>query len=519
MCQLDELQHLKSERFIVRDALATLPKDLDVTYERVFLRIPEEERSFVCHIFYWFCFYRELDIHQDGLPYMLLLDAARTSILRTGHSTDNRYYDSERLKELCGCLIVLQQGDSESDTLITFAHYTVKEYLDSTRILQSPTSSFSTQMSTILPICLDVVFFQAQSVTFSDVVRLKQDTKFSDRDDWRYLAQVFPLHCAFCALHSMRVKNLSLEICANESLFGLMKSLLKPSGQYFRWLRECTVDGAKDELWFPLGRGNSEYTAPTVWTVVWKESATDTEAALLLSLLLISGDIICPLTMKILGEVDPNILLRRKVMLQKRMEIVEENESNDGDSSGTSIFAYYTFSGSVIEVMSQFVDHSFESFRFLLKSYPGFYDPSTTLLHFIGYHGVSGTDRYSCDNDYNSDCLVRTLLEAGAEPNPSGYRVTPLQIAVAAWDLEGVQLLLEYGADPEGTGDPNGLIWPHTSPKFRFNGLHGKSPLQICRTRECFHHVKNDIRIERKPALEQIEQLLLQGRRNLSLAR
>ncbi|KFY78366.1 hypothetical protein V498_09119, partial [Pseudogymnoascus sp. VKM F-4517 (FW-2822)] len=170
VCQLDELQHLKSERFIVRDALATLPKDLDVTYERVFLRIPEEERSFVCHIFYWFCFYRELDIHQDGLPYMLLLDAARTSILRTGHSTDNRYYDSERLKELCGCLIVLQQGDSESDTLITFAHYTVKEYLDSTRILQSPTSSFSTQMSTILPICLDVVFFQAQSVTFSDVV-------------------------------------------------------------------------------------------------------------------------------------------------------------------------------------------------------------------------------------------------------------------------------------------------------------------------------------------------------------
>lgn len=518
MCQLDELQRLKSERSIVRNALATLPKDLDETYERVFLRIPKEEWSFVCHIFYWFCFYRKLDIHRDGLPCILLLDAARTSTMRTGNSTDNRYYDSERLKELCGCLIVLQQGDSESDTLITFAHYTVKEYLDSTRILQSPTSSFSTQMSTISPICLDVVFSQAQSVTCSDVVRLKRDApkKFSGRGSWRYLAQVFSLHCAFCALHSMRVKDLSLQICANESLFGLTKSLFKPSRQYFRWLSYCIVDKDVSELWFPLGQDDYERAGTAVWTVVWEESATDIEAALLLSLLLISGDTICPLTRKILREVDLNILLRRKVVLQKRMYIVEDHVSND---SSTETAHDCTFSGSVIEVMSQFVDHSFENFRFLLKSYPGFYDPSTTLLHFIGHHGVAGKNRYSCDSDYNSDCPVRTLLEAGAEPNPSGCRVTPLQIAVAAWDLEGVQLLLEYGADPEGTGDPNGLIWPHTSLKFRFNGLHGKTPLQICRTRECFHHVGNDIREERAPALEQIEGLLLQGRRNLSSAR
>jgi hypothetical protein len=416
VCQLDELQRLKSERSIVRNALATLPKDLDETYERVFLRIPEEEWSFVCHIFYWFCFYRKLDIHRDGLPCMLLLDAARTSTLRTGNSTDNRYYDSESLKELCGCLIALQQWDSESDTLITFAHYTVKEYLDSTRILQSPTSSFSTQMSTILPICLDVVFFQAQSVTYSDVVRLKQDT---------YLAQIFSLHCAFCALHSMRVKDLSLEICANESLFGLMKSLLKPSGQYFKWLSDCIVDKDEDELSSAFGHYNDEHEATAVWTVVWEESATDTEAALLLSLLLISGDTICPLTKKVLGEIDLDILLRRKVVLQKRMKVV-------ADASGTATVAYYMFSGSVIEVMSQFVDHSFHSFRFLLNSYPGFYDPSTTLLHFIGPHGVIYRIRKSCYNDYNSDCPVRTLLEAGAEPNPSGYRVTPLQIAVAA---------------------------------------------------------------------------------------
>ncbi|PVH69170.1 hypothetical protein DL98DRAFT_598888 [Cadophora sp. DSE1049] len=249
-----------------------------------------------------------------------------------------------------------------------------------------------------------------------------------------------------------------------------------------------------------------------VWTVVWTELATDTEAALLLSLLLIADNTICPLTMKILGEVDLNTLLGRKVVLQKEMTILQETRR--GRQTAIRVTRVnYTFGGSVIEVMSQFVDHSFGIFRFLLKNYPGFYDPSTTLLYFIGHHGVIGWDQYSCNNDYNSDCPVRTLLEAGAEPNLSGYRVTPLQIAVAAWDLEGVQLLLEYGADPEGTGDPKGIIWPRTSPMFKFKGLDRKSPLQICRTRECFPHVGHEIRRDRMPALEQIEQLLLQGRR------
>jgi hypothetical protein len=159
------------------------------------------------------------------------------------------------------------------------------------------------------------------------------------------------------------------------------------------------------------------------------------------------------------------------------MEIVKENESNNGDYSRTSIDAYYTFSGSVIEVMSQFVNHSFESFRFLLKSYPGFYDPFTTLFHFIRYHGMIKKDRYTCDNDVNSDCLIRTLLKVKVKPNPSGYRVTPLQITITAWDLKGIQLLLKYGADPEGIKDLNRFIYSHTSPKFKFNKLYGKSPL------------------------------------------
>ncbi|RKK71217.1 hypothetical protein BFJ69_g11161 [Fusarium oxysporum] len=50
-CQLHELQRLKGERHVVSKALERLPKDLDETYDRVLLRIPQEDWQFVSHAF------------------------------------------------------------------------------------------------------------------------------------------------------------------------------------------------------------------------------------------------------------------------------------------------------------------------------------------------------------------------------------------------------------------------------------------------------------------------------------
>ncbi|KAF5989815.1 hypothetical protein FBULB1_581 [Fusarium bulbicola] len=66
VCQLHELQRLKGNRAVVSKALQRLPKDLDETYDRIFLRIPQEDWQFVSHAFQWLWFYGKLCPYDNG---------------------------------------------------------------------------------------------------------------------------------------------------------------------------------------------------------------------------------------------------------------------------------------------------------------------------------------------------------------------------------------------------------------------------------------------------------------------
>ncbi|KAH6699767.1 hypothetical protein BKA61DRAFT_496302 [Leptodontidium sp. MPI-SDFR-AT-0119] len=440
VCQLYELKYLKGERSVVRNALATLPKNLDETYERIFLRIPKEEWQFVCHAFQWLCFYEELGAPENGTPSVLLLDAIASSTARTGNPNSNVLYDSERLRELCGCLI------SSFGDAMSFAHYTVKEYLDSARIRQSPLSFFSTEMAKVLFTCLDVVLLQAQKFTSSDLEDLK--TASSHLSCWQDLWTKLSFHCAFYAITSIR--RWGQEISVNDAFFGRVKALLDPSAQYF----------IVDQM---------------AWTIVWNESATDNDASVLLSLLLITDDLDSPILTRLFQEADLKALFNNKLALKKDMWVVAYSDE-EGWSSGAEVIIY-EFNGPLMEVMSQFVDYHLESFRSLLINYTRFYNPSTTLLYFIGLHIPAFGEQSACNED-TSDCLVRKLLEAGAQPNLLGYRLTPLQIAVAVRDLEGVRLLLQFKADPNYVGDPNGVVWSTNSLLASFNKFCGIEPFR-----------------------------------------
>lgn len=111
------MQRLKGERDVVSEALARLPKDLDETYDRIFLRIPQEDWQFVSHAFQWLWFRGEPGTPYSGTPSVLLLDAIKSSTSRPDYHNSHVLYNSERLRELCGCLIT-----SLADS-ISFAHY------------------------------------------------------------------------------------------------------------------------------------------------------------------------------------------------------------------------------------------------------------------------------------------------------------------------------------------------------------------------------------------------------------
>jgi hypothetical protein len=60
---------------------------------------------------------------------------------------------------------------------------------------------------------------------------------------------------------------------------------------------------------------------------------------------------------------------------------------------------------------------------------------------------------HRCETVCEASCTLRQLLQLGANPDPEGFPVTPLQIAVFSRDLAGVRTLLEAGADLNNTGD------------------------------------------------------------------
>ncbi|KAM5521489.1 hypothetical protein FOXYSP1_15380 [Fusarium oxysporum f. sp. phaseoli] len=493
VCQLHELQRLKGERNVVIKALERLPKDLDETYDRIFLRIPREDWQFVSHAFQWLWFYGELGPPENGTPSVLLLDAIKSSTSRTEKHKSHVLYNSERLRELCGCLI------SNLEDSISFAHYTVKEYLDSARIRQSSLFVFSTEQAKVLSICLDVLLFQAQALASQNLKDLRGGgpLPFGERDLWSNLS----FHSFFHVITLLRLWG--QEISKSDDFYGRVKSLLCPSTQYFRCLRKLFLSA---ELYEGIDSlYNRGYSSDTLLeTIDWEEHLTYSDASLFLSLLLITNDMESPVSSRLIRQTDLKALFSKRIVLEKERYIYIYDKNGDA----TLFSRTYKFDGPLIEVMFQFLNPNSWDIRRLLVNYAGLYNPSTTLILFIGHYR---SDPEYDESIYNrpSFCPLRHLLEAGAQPNLPGYPITPLQIAVATQNLTAVRLMLHFRADPNYIGDPLGSAWPVNSQMAEFGRFHGMSPLRICRNGNGISLTvdENDLGGEMK--LETIQQLLL----------
>ena len=154
--------------------------------------------------------------------------------------------------------------------------------------------------------------------------------------------------------------------------------------------------------------------------------------------------------------------------------------------------------GSIIEVYAQLTTTNARTFKFLLDYGTGLFDCSKILLLHIAWY------KHDPECGCRGDCLLRGLLDLGADPNfrGSSSRITPLQIAVILGDLDGVSILLDAGADPNDTGSSEGTVWEDGTPMSRFNHLNGHSALYICRNFECYLE-------EREDDFEVIEETLL----------
>jgi hypothetical protein len=493
VCQIDVLQRLKPSSRSILNALANLPRTLDETYERIFLGIPNDDRLFVHHVLRWIYYYNdERRVYYRGdFPCSILLHAIERSTSHLSNGRQDFLYDEEVLRELCGCLIVITSEelfwnmDTAAPT-VTFAHYTVLEFLLSARIFNSPVAFFGIEKESTVVDFTRVTLIEALDAE-SNTLGGKQ--YYDSRDAVaNVVVQDFNSYCAASAMLS--INSWTTHLNDQDDLVTLVFEMMNPSKPHFE--RLCN---SLDAIETVLSENDIECRGQ-FWTTRWVVPPANINSAILFGLggvdkseLLIS---------KLMNKVNIEALFEEEVVLVRKCEV---RTNINGE------FRWCRIKGSIVDAIAQLAVYSSNFgtlFRSLLDSGEQRLNASTTLLSYIGSHGEGCRGRDDC----GKTCSLIKLLQLGARPDAPGYRVKPLQIAVVSWDFEGVKILLQAGADANDCGDENGIAWEDNDFLGQFNYLGGCSPLFICGEFECISFEVSTLP-ESKTNRNKIEELLV----------
>ena len=403
----------------------------------------------------------------DGIPCNILVQAVVKSTAEHGINLSARYYDLEVIRELCGCLVKIAPQEAylyashlNNTTFgVSFAHFTVQEYLDSTRI--------STISTTFSAACKENLWQNLTATVFREAYHVKMN-EFWERDNpEEHACEVFfamdndfdtySIVSAFLACLNWMAK-----LSRQDALCAFTYDFLDPSKHHLKSIG--TILKFFDESTEYIEWSGFPLTAQMIWTVIWDNNVGDADARLLFNLLQITDD---PSEQSLLVEYfmegkDAGSLLQASL---KFKSLVDFDDYND----------YFSFDGQLIEILASLSAIEASTIRLLLEYDSLSYDPSALLFAYIGRHRHMTAD--SCEEH----CLVEQFLERGADPDVLKYRITPLQVATICWDLGGFEALLRAAADPNHTGNCNGVVWEDNAFIGRFNYLHGANPLHICR--------------------------------------
>ena len=449
----------------------------------------EEDRNFVYHVLLWIAHHNELS-GGNGIGCSILIEAAEASLFRLTNIKNELFYDDDTLREVCGCLVNISAPDlclaleDPCYTRVGFAHYSVREYLDSRRPSNAPLSIHNIIGGNHKDWLLETILREVQDVKLVELWELEFESRDSS-DFYRVANSNFHFYCAISAFISL--PELASGMYQQDTLKALIFDLLDPSMPHYSSLKSMAllIDHNMDLF--------SYLDQTSFWMAHWH---IDTDDAIihLYNILLLNENHegFEPLAKMFLQNKNLKGLLEARVYLEKYVWMVSDHDDNEKS---------YTLKGSLIEIYAQLSKVSVTNFKLLIEVGAGLFDPSTALLLYISAH------RHSIDYDCRGFCPLQRLLNLGADPNLSGAWVTPLQIATLADDLDGVEKLLKAGALPNETGDVEEMPWEQDSLMCHVNEVHGFSPLTICRN--FCHFLTNYGRDQEKHNRIEIEELLL----------
>lgn len=486
---MDALQRLKPDSSVIATALANLPKTLDETYERIFLNVPEDGRLFVKHVLQWLHTHQNMHMvgNTVGMPSSILLQGVQRTLAEEESCEATNYeFDEDLLREFCGCLITLTwdrvpggKGYVEG-FMVSFAHYTVVEFLEAPRIRRGPAQPFELRaridvecarallLAAVGPEC-DEAWASVKQFELSEV---RSHDTFS-----------FPWYCLASSLVLLYRYSPELRSPAYASLMGPVCQLLQTAKRHFQPLEHVYYAGRSwmdDDINFVFETFHR--ASKTSFSSKPAEPA-GIETFIYALQINASGD---------LGQNFLEPLGGLEHVMSTQLDLEFELDDNAFFSLETSMEVVvgfpgpktWHFQGSVME----FYVHipSYEPPRGLVHAFEyaaGYFDPSIMMLLFIGRSAHQNHGRWA--DKHCSDCLaLKRLLELGAKPTVPGYAVGALQIAVSMRYLVGVKLLLDAGADPNDIGDLGGTIGTaDRGPMLKwFERIRGKSPLNISRS-------------------------------------
>ncbi|KAK3988993.1 hypothetical protein QBC44DRAFT_292124 [Cladorrhinum sp. PSN332] len=448
VCQLDILRRLRTVDRI-RDSIRYLPESLDATYDRIFSLIHEQDRRLVRHVLHWIWFQGKALGSRPGLRRNVsaLISSCRFYEAREllgGCDPSLVMCDVDTIRECCGCLITFVT-DENTQPVVSIAHYTVREYLESGRI-PAAYSEFT--------IVINPPVTYREMCNFALHHAIEQDFSTAEVDPFT-LEESDEFYCLVTALDII-----TEPVCAGDP--NLVFRFLDKSRPRFSRLAIITEH--------PGPHGVSQSLNPMLYSSI-TDSAMSTEICTLLN------------------------LLNHQTRLAKVFI-----ETNGGDHLLTSKFSitisyrelephlppwtWKLVCGTIIEFIASHPLNLASALNLLLDTYQHLINPTQTLLRYIGNHLPYSRSHSKCFG--GTQCVIWKLLQdCKADANGTCSQLTPLQIAVANLDITTTRMLLNSGADPNYCGNPEGHGWYTDDGNLqRFDRLRGKKPLLILRYNE-----------------------------------
>ncbi|KAF1828132.1 hypothetical protein BDW02DRAFT_280688 [Decorospora gaudefroyi] len=132
---------------MLRKSLATLPRTLDQTYDRILTSISEEDCVYAMRILQWLTFSaRPLSVRE--VAEVVAIDVARDPAF----DRDEVLEDPLEALDICSSLVTITNNKADgrsrpAQQIIALAHYSVQEYLVSDRIRQGSAKQYSMQQA------------------------------------------------------------------------------------------------------------------------------------------------------------------------------------------------------------------------------------------------------------------------------------------------------------------------------------------------------------------------------------